>query len=198
MVSDIRTEFAEGTVQWKPDPKERQGKDGPWTSYQIKVNDIYYDCNQKIYEAVREDETIRFTYATRHYKKNDGSQGTGFKISDLIGPATLDDTIAPQTPSATHTDPPRTGMIGSLPGAEVGAMENRAWQEAMRLGNLHSWDDIPDEDYKELLLQQARMGSWFKAQQIPSLDPEPVPLQDDPEPDWSDGPDPTEQDEITI
>lgn len=201
MVSVIRTEFAEGTVQWKPEPKPREGKDGAWTSYQIKLNDVYYDCNQKVYDAVREDEAIRFTYSTRHYQKNDGSQGTGYKISDLIGPDTLDDTIPSQeTPSAPRTEAPRLGMIGSLPGAEIGAMENRAVQIGIILGTLTS------EDMKGLLMQQAWLGSWFKAQQIPSLDPEVVPLQDEPGysgvndpaaeqggPDWSGGPDPTDE-----
>ena len=222
MVSDIHTEIERGTVQWKPDPKERKNKKGePFTSYQIKVNDEYFDCNQKIYNAVRQDEAIEFTYSTRHWEKPDGSEGTGYKISDLIGaPETLHDTVPPpNTSTVPRAVPQRTGMIGSLPGAEVGAMENRAWQVAIALAKQMQAESIDDEEIMPLLMQQAYMGSWFKAQQIPSADDnlEPTPLQDDPpfvdeiakvvsmseaeaeqrskhgidEPDWSDGPDPT-------
>ena len=225
MVSDITTQFAEGTVGWKPDPKERDGKDGPWTSYQIKVGDTYYDCAKKVYEAVREDEAIKFTYSTRHYKKRDGSEGKAYKISDLIGPATLHDTVEkdkyydedgklhtyagqgpPATAPAPRTETPRTGMIGSLPGAEIGAMENRACQMAI------AHKTLEPEDIKDLLIEQAWLGSWFKAQPIPNADePEPIPLQDDPPayddaeeqfrskhvdtPPWGNegGPDPTEE-----
>ena len=227
MVSDTTTQIERGPVEWKPEPKERQGgKDGSWTSYQIKVNDTYFDCSQKIYNAVREDEAIEFTYTTRHYEKRDGSEGVGYKIADLIGPATLDDTDTPSgamqfaeaARGAREPTVTRVGMIGSLPGAEIGAMENRAWQEAMRVAGMADQQGIRDDDYTALLMQQARMGSWFKAQQIPSADePEVVPLQDEPgyvneiariasmteeeseqrskhgldEPDWADGPDPS-------
>ena len=223
MVSDITTQFAEGTVEYKPEPKEREGKDGPWTAYQIKVGESYYDCNKKVYEAVRKDEAIQFTYSTRHFTYKSGAkagqEGEAYKISDLIGPGGSDYGLdgPPQTTSAPRTETQRTGMIGNLPGAEIGAMENRAWQEAMRVAGINEENGIRDEDYGALLMQQARMGSWFKAQQIPSAgEPEVVPLQDDPpegvdfaklnrkrqersalnavdgepEPDWTDGPDP--------
>lgn len=175
MVSDTRTEFAEGTVQWKPDPKERDGKDGPWISYQVQIDDVYYDCNKKVYDATQKGDNIRFTYTIRHYKKRDDTEGTRYKISNISGPTTLHDTIAPQTASQPRPATPSTGMIGNLPGAEIGAMENRAWQEAMRIAAIKGRPSageqfgIQDEVYQSLLMQQARMGSWFKAQQIPSV-----------------------------
>ncbi len=179
MVSQELTELGEGTVEYKPEPKEMPDMgNGAWTKHSVKIfdgtGDSWFDCSGKIYHAIQKGDNIKFTYSTN---------AKGFqKIADLIGGARTDAPSEP-TPASQSNARPTPGMIGSLPGAEIGAMENRAWQGALQYAKDNAVE-ISEESYKYLLMQQARMGSWFKAQQIPSVDGEPVPLQDDePEPE---------------
>ncbi len=208
MVSPELTELGEGTVEYKPEPKAMPDMgNGAWKSYSVKILEgevgieTWFNCNSKVYNAIQKGDNIKFTYAT-----NDKGY---HKIADLVGGVRTD---APpeSTPTPQGNARPTPGMIGALNGAEVGAMENRACQLAIAHGTLEP------EDIQALLMEQAWLGSWFRAQQIPSLDDEPVPLQDDApqgvdfaklndarkerlaagEPDWSDEPDPTAQDEM--
>ena len=52
-------------------------------------------------------------------------------------------------------------------------MENRATQLAI------AHETLEPEDIQALLMEQAWLGSWFKAQQIPSADSDLAPLQED-------------------
>lgn len=210
MVSTELTEIERGEVQWKPDPKERLGgKDGSWTSYQIKVNDTYFDCTEKVYNTVRENEGIEFTYTTREFQRKDGSDGKAYKISDLIGPASAPSgaPTAPQSnaspaPKRLHSGWQEPTHIGDLPGAEFGMIFKEAIQECQRVANGGGKEPMDPILYDDLLeqsfMQFLRVSLKLKSQPMPALDP--VPLQDDPPvssqqgPPWGDdeGPDPDE------
>jgi len=184
MVSDIRTTFAEGTIEWKPEPEEKTNRstDEKFMSYQLKIDDRYYRCNVKQYNAVNKDEAISFTYSTTPWQR-DGKEGFNYKIHDIGGPATLNDTVqrpnsATDTLSQPRTATPTTAMIGNLRGEHVGAIQNRAKDIGIALGIAGKIEK--NEEMKAVLMNEAYLDSWFQAQPIPSADEEPVPLQDDP------------------
>lgn len=210
MVSQELTELEEGVVQWKPDPKDMPDTgNGPWKSYQIKVNEKYFDCAQKIYNALTVADIIKFTFSTKSfvYKAGErqGQTGYRYKIADLIGgvreqPETITPvTATPQSDVEPETAPQWPGSIGrTLVGAEFGMLYGHAIEECQRLGIMN------DGTLEDVFLQFLRVSMSLKSQPMPTLDPEPVPLQDDPnyntmgtapEPDWSDAPDPTEPQE---
>ncbi len=84
---------------------------------------------------------------------------------------------APQGDSrpASGVVPSRT--INDLPGAEIGAMENRANDIGIALGIAGNIDEM-----KSVLMNQAYLGSWFKAQFVPLVNEGPVPED---EPVWN-------------
>ena len=177
MVSSELTELGEGTVEYKPEPKAMEDRgNGAWTKHSVKIvdeiGDVWYDCSAKVYNAVQKGDKIKFTYSTN---------AKGFhKIADLVAGKSGGYAVESEVPPAPQSNArPTPGMIGTLPGAEVGAMENRAKDIGIALGIADNVDEM-----KSVLMNQAYLGSWFKAQQIPSLDDEPIPLQDDePEPE---------------